>query len=470
MISALGHAAITPIIKKASLDRNEYKNYRPVSNIMYISKLIEKVVTNQITNHVTSYDLDEMYQSAYKANTSTETALLKVKSDILNAVDRQEVVFLVLLDLSAAFDTVDHKILLKRLHNRMGISGTALKWFETYLESRRCCVFIDGHYSDSEPLIYGVPQGSVVGPLQFILYTLPIGDIIRRHNIQFHQYADDTQLYVSFNPKVTGAAEGALDRLQHCISDLKEWMDINKLKFNSEKTELFIAGSQYGCQKLPLIRLRVGENLIEPSSHIKNLGVIFDTQMNMTKQINSIISSGYFQLRNIRRIGRYLNQDTKHHVVRSLILSKLDYGNALIYGSNMKDIRRLQTLQNRSAKFIFSAGRLESPKPLLDTLHWLPIDTRIKYKLCLYVFKCLHDHAPVYLNQCLHFKPRPSGPTTRSSSDRSLLLVPLSKKRIGDKAFTSAGPTLWNSLPRHLRELDNINAFKKMLKTYLYNL
>ena len=138
---------ISPIIKKPSLNRNELKNYRPVSNVSFISKLIEKVVTQQITNHINDCNLSEVYQSAYKACTSTETALLKVKNDVLNAIDRQEVVFLVLLDLSAAFDTIDHDILLQRLHNRLGMSGNALQWVRTYLKSRSSCVYIDGNSS-----------------------------------------------------------------------------------------------------------------------------------------------------------------------------------------------------------------------------------------------------------------------------------------------------------------------------------
>ena len=160
---------------------------------------------------------------------------MKVQCDILNAVDRQEVVFLVMPDLSAAFDTIDHDILLYRLKNTFGISGKVLQWIQSYLESREYRVHIDGIFSDTCKLEYGIPQGSVLGPLGFVLYTFPIGSIIRKHGLHFHTYADDTQIYVSFNPRTPGAPEVALQKLQSCIAELSNWMTLNKLKLIPQK-------------------------------------------------------------------------------------------------------------------------------------------------------------------------------------------------------------------------------------------
>ena len=171
-------------------------------------------------------------------------------------------------------------------------------------------MFIDDCYSQSYPLMSGVPQGSVIGPMMFVIYTLPIGDIMRKHNVPFHAYADDKQLYVSFNPNTIGAAEMALQKLEGCISELQSWMNHNKLKLNSDKTEFFIAGSIHSLKKLPNLELKVGDHVIRPSPNVRNLGVVFDNKMSMTKQVNSIISSAYLQLRNIRRIQRYLDKDT----------------------------------------------------------------------------------------------------------------------------------------------------------------
>ena len=182
---SLGRAVITPIIKKPSLDCNEFSNYRSVFNINFISKILEKVVAGQLKHYLTENKLIETYQSAYVPNKSTETALLKVQSDILNAVDSREVVFLVMLDLSVAFDTIDHGILLHCLQNNFGIAGNVLKWIKSNLESKTYQVQIDGIFSDTYDLEYGVPQGSVLGPVGFILYTSPVGNIIRKHGLKF---------------------------------------------------------------------------------------------------------------------------------------------------------------------------------------------------------------------------------------------------------------------------------------------
>ena len=215
--------------------------------------------------------------------------------------------------------------------------------------------------------------------------------------------------------------------------------------------------------------IKVGNDMIKPSTSVRNLGIIFDNHMSMTQHINSLISSVNFHLRNIRRIAKYLDQDTKHHVVRCLILSRLDYGNALLYGAKSKDLDRLQSLQNKAVKLIFSASKRDSPSPLMNTLHWLPIRERIIFKICMYVFKCLKGIAPEYLTDFLSHKLKPTtGPLTRSSADTSLLIAHVGKNRIGDKSFYVSAPSLWNSLPRNIREACTLSSFKKVLKSHLY--
>ena len=328
-------------------------------------------------------------------------------------IDRQEVVFLVMLDLSAAFDTTDHALMLKHFETNMGISGFALQWLKSYLESRVYQANIDGVLSETHKLDFGVPQGPVWGPLCFILYTSPVGKIIHKHGINFHFYVDDTQMYISCNPKIPGACQSALTKVELCIIELSNWMTSYKLKLNHSKTEFFIAGTAQGLNKLPSIELKVGNNIIKSSTSVRNLGIVLDSHMCMT-QVNSLISPVDYHLRNSRRIAKFLDQDTKHHVIRCLFLSRMDYGNALLYGCKSKDLDRLQALQNKAVKLIFNAGKLDSPAPLLNTLHWLPIQERIKYKLCMYIYKCLN-----FLN-FITYKPKGTR-FTRSSIDTTLL-------------------------------------------------
>ena len=171
-----------------------------MSNLPFLSKIIEKVVCDQINAFTESHSLDEPLQSAYKKGHSTETALVKVQNDILLCVDEQQVVLMALLDLSAAFDTCDHRILLSRLETQFRISGSALDWFRSYLRNRSQRVKIKNSLSDPVELVTGFPQGSGWGPQAYSKYVGPLGDLLRLLNVLYHLFADDTQLLKSLNP------------------------------------------------------------------------------------------------------------------------------------------------------------------------------------------------------------------------------------------------------------------------------
>jgi len=464
----LKQAIITPILKKPSLDSNQLKNYRPVSNIPMWSKVIEKAIASRLNDHLSSNNLNETFQSAYRSMHSTETALLKVKNDILCALDQRRAVFVVLLDLSAAFDTVEYTILLNRLSTTFCINDTALQWFSSYLHGRRNRVKITGSYSLEHKMTFGLPQGSVIGPMGFSIYTYPLGKLISRHGVRYHMYADDTQLYVDFDPHKHGEKENALDKLTSCISDILLWMCNNKLKINADKTEFFIAASKRNLSQLQDISLTVGNSTIQPTSTIRNLGVVFDSEMSMSPQVTSICRSTNFHLRNIARIRKYIDQDTCHNVVRSLVTSRLDYCNSLLYGVTKENLKRLTSIQYRAAKLILTVNcRRAHGSPLLVQLHWLPIEQRILFKTLLYVFKCMHESAPPYLANLFElYKTARRG--LRSSSDTTRLHVPISRLACGKHSFSHSAAPLWNNLPINIRESPSIVTFKCNLKTHLF--
>ena len=261
MPDALKIASLSPTLKKPTADLKQFINFRPLSNLKFISKLVEKSVAVQLTKHVMTNHLDETFQSAYKEFHSTETALLRVHNDILCSLDQNKSVILLLLDLSAAFDTVDYAILISRLSNRFGVKGTALAWFKSYLTSRQQFVNAEGGMSSRRPLLRGVPQGSVLGPLLYLVYTAPIADIIKKHDLLYHLYADDTQLYISFNTDCCADLDEAKLRVERCVEEIDLWMCKNLLKLNQDKTELVVISSKFRNTR-NLEYVRVGDEFI----------------------------------------------------------------------------------------------------------------------------------------------------------------------------------------------------------------
>ena len=209
-------ALVKPLLKKPGLEA-QVKNLRPISNLQFISKLAGRSAYEQTYDHLITHNLIPELQSAYRKRYSTETALLKVQNDILLNMDRQHVTLLVLLDLSAAFDTVNHDILLRRLKTTFGITGTALQWFSSYLGNRSQRVVFGDGVSESYYLACGVPQGSCLGPLLFTLYASKLFEVIKHHLPSAHAYADATQLYVSFKPDCSASEAECFSAMEKCI-------------------------------------------------------------------------------------------------------------------------------------------------------------------------------------------------------------------------------------------------------------
>lgn len=460
-------AVVTPSLKKPTLNRNEFKNYRPVSSLPFEAKLMEKVALKRLSEHMSTNNLHEKLQSAYRQMHSTETALMIVQHDISTALDDSKGVLLVLLDLSSAFDTIDKSILLNILEGRLGITGTALRWFESYMTNRTQRVVIDDASSEEKDLRYGVSQGSVLGPSLFSIYTSPLEDIIKKYNVKYHKFADDLQLYTTYNPNIPGDREHALANLTDCIAEVREWMILHKLKLNDTKTEFMVALSSHHLKTFGMPDcIVIGDADIRPTQHVKNLGAHFDIHMSMDQHINALCKKCNYHLRRIGSIRPYITNSVCNMLVRSLVLSNLDYCNALLLDVPDCLIKRLQRIQNRAARLVTRTPIRHHITPVLHSLHWLPVQTRIHYKVIVYVYKALNGLAPDYLADLLEYDQRHTG--LRQLCDRLRLRVPQTAKCVGKRAFGVTAPALWNALPLSLREVPNLQLFKKTLKTYLF--
>ena len=221
-------------MKKRNLDPSIPKNFRPVSNLPYVSKIIEKVVASQLNEYLLQNHLCEPHQSAYRRSHSTETALVHVMNNILCSLGDRHAVLFVALDLSAAFDTVDY-LLLESVLARLGIQGKAADWFKSYLGGREQQVIANRNISSCQQLSCGVPQGSVLGPLLFSLYSASLGKVLSDHGVQYHFFADDTQLWLPFKPR---NPEDAIAITQKCLDDVVLWMSHYRLKLIVEKNRI----------------------------------------------------------------------------------------------------------------------------------------------------------------------------------------------------------------------------------------
>ena len=466
MPAELKRAHVRPRLKKPCLDPDVLNNYRPVSNLPFISKIIEKVVDARLENHLRENDLHEPLQSAYRKHHSTETALIKIQSDILQALDNGRIAALVLLDLSAAFDTIDHSILTERLHKSFGITGDALTWIISYLRQRNQQVVIGNTPSDDVTIEYGIPQGSVLGPKLYSLYTKPLGDVIRHHQLDMHFYADDTQLYVSFENNAPEKRSTAVTRLNTCIGDIHKWLANNMLKLNDDKTEVILFTSKHALKSHPSVAVTVGEQHVRPATSIRNLGVIYDQPLSMIQHVNSVCRVGYMHVRNIGRIRRYLTEDATKTMIHALVTSRLDYCNALLYGLPASVTNKMQRLQNTCARMITRTRRSDHITPVLIKLHWLPVRRRIEYKMLSHTYRAINRQAPQYLCDMLSlYQPARA---LRSQSTLTLAVPRARTKTYGDRCFPKAAALLWNSLPASLRDTNSIASFQRGLKTFLF--
>ena len=460
---------VRPLLKKLSLELIN-SNFRPVSNLSFLSKVIESCMLLQLNQHSKKYGLQPDYQSAYREHHSCETAILQLSNDILWSMERQSITSLVAIDLSAAFDTVDHEILLDILKHKFGIEGKALQWFNNYLRPRSFKVITDGTYSQEQDLEVSVPQGSCAGANIFNLYCAPLEEVIHP-GLKISGFADDHSIRDSFKANDRMAELQTINNLQQCMLNIKHWMDRARLKMNPSKTEFIYFGFNRQLEKCSEKEISVAGDLIIRSDVIRYLGVWMDSSLNFKTHTTKKCQSAMINFLKIRKIRHLLNTDTTASLCLSLCISHLDYCNAVLYNIPKVTLSKLQRIQNMCAHLVLRKSKMDSISECLKQLHWLPIRQRVHFKILVLTYKCLHGQGPAYLIDLLQPQtPIRSGLWSSSSQDSYLhLSVPRTKcKTFADRSFSVGAPTLWNSLPRHIKEATLVLTFKNMVKTHLF--
>ena len=447
---------ISPFLKKATLDRNLLSSYRPVTQLSFSSKIFERVISIQLLHLLNKLDILDPYQSAYRKGYSTELALLNTSNDILNKLSSKCPVILVALDLSAAFDTVSHDILLRRLENYTGLEGAALELCKSYLCGRYQAVKISSWLSSTESVKNGVPQGSILGPLFFSIYLLPLRSLFLSLDLNYQIYADDGLIYLS-----AADLNSSVDHLNASLVKITKLFEMNNLKINSDKTEVLFVDRKVARE----INIRVNNEIVKSEDTLTVLGFIFDSKFNLQRQINSVCSSAYYILRKLFSIKAFLSFETRHLLCQSLILSRLDYCNSLYFGLPNYLLMKLQKIQNSAGRFVFQLKKGTPTSPYLHDLHWLPVSKRIEFKLLCIVFKVLNRNylCPAFLRDILKLKQN-----SYSLRDGPKLVVPRVNSSLGRRSFSYCGAKLWNSLPQKMREETDFQLFRKSLKTHLF--
>ena len=450
-------ARVTPIFKGG--DNNILGNYRPISVISVIGKIMEKIVYCQVQEYLLQNNILTNCQSGFRPKFSTQTALLNVTENWLSAIDRGDLIGVVMIDLKKAFDTVDHAILLKKLR-MYGLDDSAVKWFENYLCSQRqqfTC--INGLSSSVKNVTCGVPQGSLLGPLLFLLYTNDLPDEVKYCKLSL--YADDTCLYYANNNLYK-----IHERLNSDLKIISKWLNDNKLVINAKKCETMVIGTKQRLKKwnnvLSTNHVFIDETPIEKVNACKYLGIYIDENLSWNRQTEHLKSKVVKNLYLLRRIRPFITEQTALLFYKSVIQSHFDYCSVVWGNTNKTNLDKLQILQNRSLRAVLRVNYLFPTNSLYASLNLNRLHVRRSKHLAQVMYQCVHQSAPPYLNEL--FTVRQSYYSTRSGDSQLDLIRP--RTEYGKRRFSYRGAVLWNSLVRHIPDNISIDAFKK----YLHNL
>ena len=456
-MDGINWSVLDPLLKKVGLDSDTKKNYRPVNNLLYMSKLTERVVSVRLDEHMDINCLHVKSQYGYKTHHNTETMMLNLTDEALRGFDDNMATIVIFLDLSAAFDTIDIDRLLEILEVEIGVSGTALQWFRSFLTGRTQRVKISGQYSESCEVPFGAPQGSVLGPKLFNINVRSQPLAFKHCKFTSSCFADDSNGRRSF--ALTFQFDVITNEVRKCMDEIVKWSYFHFMSINPDKTELLLLRPSTLNNEVVINGILYQGQCIRFSSQVKNVGVWVDQNLTMEKHINSIVSHCYKILRDISRIKKYIQRKELEQLVHAVVIFRLDYCNSLFVNLNKEQLFKLQKVQNSAARLILGIRRRDSAKLALYELHWLNVEARVSFKILLLVFKVVRGMCNMTLTY-KNFNGRPN--------DYLMLETPTFKTKYGKRTLEYNGSRLWNALPVNIRVVEDIDVYKKLVKTLLF--
>ncbi|KAG7299107.1 hypothetical protein JYU34_017608 [Plutella xylostella] len=458
-------ALIRPIPK--SVNPVSEKELRPISLLTCFSKILEKAVSNQLTQYLEINKILPTVQSGFRKGRSTATALLNVVDDIISSQDKGKGTLLTLLDFSRAFDTINIPLLLAKL-SYYGFEKSTVSWFRSYLSDRTQRVMFtgtDGKTLSSSllPVTRGVPQGSILGPILFILYSSDITNCIKHCN--FHIYADDLQLYLACLP---GDSVPTVNKINEDLERIVDWSNKNCLLLNPTKSKFMILGSKKQILGIKNYdpNIKVNGTSVEEVTEARNLGVLFDQNLRFEKHILNVVRSCFYKLKVLYKIRPYISEKLRIQLCEALVLSKLNYADT-VYGPCLyvKTQNLIQRVQNACARFCFNIPPRAHVTPFLNSSNLLKLSSRRKLHFATLLFGVVRGETPEYLYKKLTWSHQFNKHNTRASS--YLLITPDFRSAAFRCSFRYAACKCWNNLPPPIRDLKRQSTFKHRLKTHL---
>lgn len=436
-------------------------HFRPISILPTLSKILEKIVSEQVTVYINNFNILPPTQSGFRAQYSTSTALLKVTDDIFKETDLNNNICLILLDFSKAFDTLDHATLCTKL-KYYGFSNTAVSFFNNYLSARRQRVVLNNESSHFIEMSRGVPQGSILGPLLFSIYTADFNEYLKY--CQTHQYADDTQVYYSFNLQ---NLLSAVTKINDDLQIISEVSSAHSLILNEAKTELLVFGSKrVSVMNDPEFKIKLNGNTLVPGDCCKNLGLWIDNNLRFSKHVNHLVQKSFGKLKLLYTHKDFLSSDVKLKLCDSLILSALTYCDIVYWPALLnRDKVSLQMIQNQCLRFTYNLRKFDHISTSFVASKWLNLNERFNLHMSCSVFKILKYRTPEYLatklvkNSDLHM---------RSTRHRDLFCIPKHSSAQFQRSFSYNAVKNFNALPENVKSLSSLTSFKKSIKNYLF--
>jgi hypothetical protein len=447
-------ARVTPIYKGKG-DQNDPSNFRPISVIGHIPKLIEKEIHVQFLKYLMDHSFITPDQPAYLKNHSTQTSLHKVVDDWLDNMNNGLITAACFLDIQKCFDTIDHDLLIAKL-KCYGIRGNEIEWFLSYLSGRKQKVKVNNNISEALPVDIGVPQGSVLGPFLFLLFANDLSNFVMDGCVNC--FADDTVIYV------TGRTISEVTtKLQGIINDVRQWYLGNRLKVNPTKSEVMYIGTPQRLKHLNSNSvLKYGNDVLSVTNNIRYLGLILDSNLTWCQHISSIIRSVAPKIALMRRLSSVVPQSLSSKIFTTYLRPCLEYGITVWGGCSEEGMNKVQKFQNLAARIVKKNYDYINHRGLdiVESLGWHTIRQRRDYHLSFLMYKCVHGQAPDYLRDNVLLLSEMNDIPTRNTHSLKVY-VPKPNIEKYKESFHYMGSKIWNSLSINIQEAPSKAVFKK---------